>query len=90
MDGNMRAELCEQALESARLNHRVDGSIVHSDRGSPLTSRTFRTMPQRRRLTLSMRNAGLCYDNARMESFFAALKKENFYRMDAAELSRTL
>lgn len=47
-------------------------------------------MPQRRRLTLSMRNAGLCYDNARMESFFAALKKENFYRMDAAELSRTL
>ena len=30
----------------------------------------------------SMSGTGRCYDNARMESFFATLKKEKLYQMN--------
>ena len=35
-----------------------------------------------------MSGAGRCYDNARMESFFATLKKEKLYQMDTSSLRR--
>ena len=31
---------------------------------------------------MTMSGVGKCYDNARMESFFATLKKEKLYRID--------
>jgi hypothetical protein len=30
---------------------------------------------------------GRCYDNARMESFFATLKKEKLYQMDTTKMT---
>ena len=36
----------------------------------------------------SISGACHCYGNARMESFFAMLKKEKLYRMDTAMLNR--
>ncbi len=32
-------------------------------------------------------DAGKCYDNARMESFFATLKKEKLYRMNTTKMT---
>ena len=36
----------------------------------------------------SLSGAGRCYDNARMESFFATLKKEKLYRIPTTEMTR--
>lgn len=88
MDDNMRAELCVQPLEKACRGVRTEGAIVHSDRGSQFTSQPFRTALARHKLVQSMSGAGRCYDNARMESFFATLKKEKLYPMDTTRLRR--
>lgn len=37
-----------------------------------------------------MSGTGRCYDNARMESFFATLKKEKLYPADTTLLSRAV
>ena len=39
-------------------------------------------------LVQSLSGTGHCYDNARMESFFATLKKEKIYRIAAYKLTR--
>lgn len=36
----------------------------------------------------SLSGTGHCFDNARMESFFATLKKEKIYRIAAYKLTR--
>ncbi|MDL2263145.1 integrase core domain-containing protein [Synergistaceae bacterium OttesenSCG-928-I11] len=58
-----------------------DGMILHSDRGSQYTSHEFRDALQHRSAVQSMSGTGRCYDNARMESFFATLKKEKLYKI---------
>ena len=81
MDDNMRKELCIQAFENACTARNARGMIFHSDRGSQFTSHTFRESLAKREAIQSMSGAGRCYDNARMESFFATLKKEKLYKM---------
>jgi Transposase and inactivated derivatives len=81
MDDNMRKELCIQAFESACQSRNARGMIFHSDRGSQFTSHDFRESLARHGAIQSMSGTGRCYDNARMESFFATLKKERLYRM---------
>lgn len=88
MDDNMKAELCVQALENACRGVKTEGAILHSDRGCQFTSLLFRQALQRHKLVQSMSGAGRCYDNARMESFFATLKKEKLYHMDTTKLPR--
>ena len=34
-----------------------------------------------------MSDVGKCYDNCRMESFFATLKKEKIYQMDTTKMT---
>ena len=36
-----------------------------------------------------MSGTGRCYDNARMESFFATLKKEKLYKIDTKNMLMT-
>ena len=62
--------------------------IVHSDRGSQFTSRKFRAALEQYGAIQSMSGTGRCYDNARMESFFATLKKEKLYPIDTRTLTR--
>lgn len=81
LDDNMRKELCIQAFENACKNRNARGMIFHSDRGSQFTSRAFRESLSKYGTIQSMSGTGRCYDNARMESFFATLKKEKLYRM---------
>lgn len=81
MDNNMRKELCIQAFENACRSQNAQGMIIHSDRGSQYTSYGFRECLARYGAIQSMSGTGRCYDNARMESFFATLKKEKLYRI---------
>lgn len=87
MDDNMRAELCIRAFENACKHSGAHGMILHSDRGSQFTSVAFRQSLARHSAIQSMSGTGRCYDNARMESFFATLKKEKPYRINTKKLS---
>ena len=87
MDDNMRAELCIQAFENACKHCGAYGMILHSDRGSQFTSAAFRASLARHGAVQSMSGTGRCYDNARMESFFATLKKEKLYRINTKKIS---
>jgi len=82
MSDNMRAELCVSAFEQACSQHSAYGMILHSDRGSQYTSHTFREKLIAFGVIQSMSGTGRCYDNARMESFFATLKKEKLYKIN--------
>ncbi len=62
--------------------------ILHSDRGSQFTSGKFRAALKKYGAIQSMSGTGRCYDNARMESFFATLKKEKLYQIDTSTLTR--
>ena len=81
MDDNMGRKLCMDAFEQACRRQRAFGMIFHSDRGSQYTSADFRASLAKYGATQSMSGTGRCYDNARMESFFATLKKEKLYRI---------
>ncbi len=86
MDENMRAELCVRAFENACKSCGARGMILHSDRGSQFTSAAFRASLSKYGAVQSMSGTGKCYDNARMESFFATLKKEKIYRINSKKL----
>lgn len=89
MDDNMKKELCIKALKEAyELRKPADGLIHHSDAGSQYTSEAYKLELARRHAIQSMSGVGKCYDNARMESFFATLKKEKLYRIDTTKLKR--
>jgi putative transposase len=86
MDNNMRKELCIHAFCSACQAQGASGMILHSDRGSQFTSADFRKVLARYGAVQSMSGTGRCYDNARMESFFATLKKEKLYQLHTEKL----
>lgn len=89
MDDNMRTPLCTQAVMSALGRYgKMQGMIIHSDRGAQFTSHMYRQVLDAHGLRQSMGRRGTCYDNARMESFFATLKKELIYRIGANCLTR--
>jgi transposase InsO family protein len=87
MDDNMRKELCINAFEQACRQQNASGMIFHSDRGSQYTSCDFRASLAKHGAIQSMCGTGRCYDNARMESFFATLKKEKLYQIKTENLS---
>ena len=81
MENNMRKELCIDTVTATACRFPIRGAILHSDRGSQYTSDAFRETLAVSGLTQSLSGVAHCYDNARMESFFATLKKELIYRM---------
>lgn len=89
MREDMTAELCVQALESAVMRYgKSPGLIFHSDRGSQYTSHRYRKALALHGIEQSMGRTGSCYDNARMESFFATLKKEALYVLPLSTLTK--
>ncbi len=86
MDDNMKKELCIRAFEGACRARDAHGMILHSDRGSQFTSTAFRNALARHDAIQSMSGTGRCHDNARMESFFATLKKEKLYRIQTGKM----
>ena len=90
MDSNMKKELCIRTVKELMMQYgkKLKGAIFHSDRGSQYTSEAFRDALKDAGLQQSLSGTGHCFDNARMESFFATLKKEKIYRIAAYKLTR--
>jgi transposase InsO family protein len=86
MGGDMKAELCIKAFENACMKEGARGMVFHSDRGSQFTSQAFRDALDLNGAIHSMSGTVRCFDNARMEGFFATLKKEKLYRMNTEEV----
>jgi putative transposase len=85
MAEHLRAELVIDALNMAiAQRHPPAGLIHHSDRGVQYASQDYQQLLTRHGIRASMSQAGNCYDNAAMESFFAALKVECVYRQTYA------
>lgn len=81
MRSNMRKELCIDTFNAAVKRFPLSGAILHSDRGSQYTSEAFREKLSNAGVLQSLSGVNHCFDNARMESFFATLKKELLYRI---------
>ena len=91
MDNNMKKELCIRTVKELELQYgkkKLSGAIFHSDRGSQYTSEAFKEALKEAGFIQSLSGTGHCFDNARMESFFATLKKEKIYRISAYKLTR--
>jgi len=96
MADNMKAELCMNALEIAITRYvkpvsaksKKLGIIAHSDRGSQYTSNKYRRLLAKHGFIQSMGRTGSCFDNARMESFFATMKKELIYDLDYKNMTK--
>ena len=89
MRDNMKKELCiDTVRQLGRIYPNLKGAVFHSDRGSQYTSAAFRAELSRRGMVQSLSGTGHCFDNARMESFFATLKKEKIYQIAAYKLPR--
>ena len=87
MRDNMKKELCVDTVRAMAGRYPIRGAILHSDRGSQYTSEAFRNELARQGLKQSLSGVAHCYDNARMKSFFATLKKELIYRISAYRLT---
>lgn len=81
MDTNMKAALCERTLDNAVHSYpALRGAIIHSDRGTQYTSKTYRKAAAKYGIRQSMNSAGgRCHDNARCESMWARMKEELLY-----------
>lgn len=91
MENNMKKELCIRTIKELELRYgkkKLKGVIFHSDRGSQYTSEALKKALKDAGLVQSLSGTGHCFDNARMESFFATLKKEKIYRISAYKLTR--
>ena len=75
MSQRLKTDLVLRAVTQATTRRKpAPGLILHSDRGSQYTSRSYRKLTQKSGITLSMSSTGNCYDNAVAESFFHTLK----------------
>ena len=82
MGDNMKKELCIDTVNQLKQRYgNLKGVILHSDRGCQYTSDAFRSTLSKYGMIQSLSSTGKCFDNARMESFFATLKKEKIYRL---------
>ena len=77
MTSDLAIRTLGKALSSQR--KRSNGLILHSDQGSPYTSKAFTNFCEEHDLTQSMSKAGCPYDNAPMERYFNTLKNEEIY-----------
>ena len=76
-DDTMPTGLVARAFERAVAAHRPEpGLLHHSDRGSQYASDAYRELLRRHGVVASMSRAGSCYDNAKLESFWATMKTE--------------
>ena len=88
MRDNMKKELCIDTFNDVTKRYQLDGCILHSDRGSQYTSESFRETLSKAGVDQSLSGVDHCYDNSRMESFFATLKKELLYRIPTYRMKR--
>ena len=89
MRDNMKKELCIDTIKQLKgICKKENKTILHSDRGCQYTSHTFREGLVKCGLKQSLSGTGHCFDNSRMESFFATLNKEKLYRIPTYKITR--
>lgn len=77
MDDSLHSDLVVKALEKAvDRQEPAAGLVLHSDRGVQYASEVFGDLLRKKGFCQSMSRKGNCYDNAKMESFFGTLKRE--------------
>lgn len=87
-DRQITSELAIRTLQKALESQpKINGLILHSDRGSQYTSKAFTDFCREKNVTQSMSRAGCPYDNAPMERYFNTLKHEctNLYEFKTEE-----
>lgn len=88
MDTNMKKDLCIRTITEAYKKLDIkSGAVIHSDSGSQYTSAEYKKTLGQLNAVQSMSGVGKCWDNSRMESWFATLKKEKIYQIDTAKLT---
>lgn len=75
INSRMTAEIAVAAFRNAVALRDIDGTTLHSDRGSQFRSRRFVEILRHEVITGSMGRVSACGDNAAMKSFFALLQK---------------
>jgi transposase InsO family protein len=78
----MEEELVLKSLSKLPLKQ-LKGSIIHIDRGSQYTSKSYRKKLTEAGIVESYSRRGNPYDNASIESFHSVLKKELIYELGA-------
>jgi len=81
-------EFKELCIDNIKQLGKLKNAILQSDRGSQYTSTEPRKELNQLGIIQSLSSTGLCYDNARMENFFATLKKEKIYRIPTYKMTR--
>lgn len=89
-DCKMTSELAIRTLKKALESQSVRKGelLLHSDQGTPYTSKAFTDFCESEQITQSMSKAGYPYDNAPMERYFNTLKSEctNLYQFETEEV----
>lgn len=89
MRDNMKKELCMDTVYQLKQRYGdLQGVVLHSDRGSQYTSEAYRKLLKACGIMQSLSGTGHCYDNARIESFFATLKKEKLYQIPTYRMKK--
>jgi putative transposase len=76
MEANNDETLVTLAFEMALVGRSPAKEMLHSDQGSPYTSKGYLARLAELGIVVSMSRTSDCYDNAVMESFFSTLKGE--------------
>lgn len=88
MDDNMKKKLCIKAAKEAyKFRKPKSGFLFHSDTGSQYTSLKYKIELGKMHAIQSMSDVGKCYDNCRIESFFATLKKEKLSQLNTMKMT---
>jgi len=82
-NSNLTIKTVKQAFES---REEPEGVILHSDRGVNYTSYEYTELLKLLKITPSHSNTGNPYDNAVMEAFYSALKREEVNRQEYESL----
>lgn len=80
MSRRPNSEMVAQMLNKAVPLLKDEGTMLHSDQGVLYRTQGYRDILSAHSMIQSMSRKGNCWDNAPMESFFAVLKTECFYR----------
>lgn len=68
--------ICNALNMAVEQRGKVEGVMLHSDRGIPYASIAYQSLLAKHRIVCSMSRKGDCWDNAVMESFYHSLKTE--------------
>lgn len=76
------ADMVTEAIDTAVAvrGGRVQGTILHSDRGGEFTAHLTARACRRHGLRRSMGATGICWDNSPSESLWSSFKHEHYYR----------